>query len=196
MPDSNIRRFLLLLCDGYLSVVEHSRGCQKIMLFDGEKRVEYRNSLWEVLMRKACMEQGQRNDFCLISDALPLSLPKKQSASAISSGSVWNAHTIESAVKLIDPHHSLTISAESGVVLCEYTSMFSVGKPYRLTAHYAGSAAYGLTDPNGQPDEIEIIIPSYEAREGGLTDEEYKQASALCRVFVDENRAAAQRGKR
>lgn len=196
MSDAKIRRFLLLLCDGDLSVVEHSRGCQNIIFFDGEKRAEYRDGLWDVLIRKACIEQGQFNDFCLVSDGQPLELPDRLSAAAISQGSVWNAHTVESAVKLIAPAHSLTVLAESGAVLCQYIALFAAGEPYQMTARYAGSEIYGISAPDGQSDEIEIIIPSYEAREGGLTDEEYKQASALCRVFVDENRAAAQRGKR
>lgn len=58
-----------------------------------------------------------------------------------------------------------------------------------------------LYDPNRKPDDSKPdnntpAVSSYEAREDGLTDEEYKQASALCRVFVDENRAAAKRGKK
>lgn len=186
----------MLLCDGQLSVVEHSNGCQKIILFDGEKRVMYRDSLWEILIRKACIEQGQPTDFCMIFGKTPLDLPEKLSAAALNNGSVWNAHTVESAVKLIDPLHSLDILAESGIVLCHYTALFAAEEPYRLTAHYAGSKTYGLTVTNDQTNNIEVVIPSHPARKGGLTDEEYKQASALCRVFVDENRAAVERGKR
>ena len=195
MSDARIRRFLLLRFNGKVSAVEHSGGEQTRIRFKGERQTEYHDDLWETLIIKKSIEQNQKVDFCLISEDENWSLPDRLSRAAVTSGSVWNNDTIDSAVRLIAPCVSLEIVAESGAPLCRYNVLCSGKEPCRLTARFAGSDTYG--NPSARKEEPrKEIIPPFGETKGGLTDEEYSQSTTFCQVFVDENRAAAQRGKK
>ncbi len=199
MSNPNVRYFLLLRYKGTLSVVEHGILTQNLIPFYGKKQSPYSDDLWKMLIRKAHIEKNQDVDFCLISDDDHWNPPDRDLSVAAENESVWNEQIILYAIQLIDPGDSLEIVTESGSQLCRYAGKYPNNQPYRLTARFARFDAVKelpVDSETYQKKTATVSTPPDMTQDAGLTEEEYNQASALCRIFVDENRAAAKRGKK
>ena len=199
-----VRHLLLLNVNGKIGVVEMVDRQLEIISFKGENIINFDKGFWTKMINYTSFEEGQAADLCIISHDDMKDLPKALTAVPCEAASVWNARTVEDAVKLIAPPCSMEIYSLGGGRLTSYSAMFSKDEPLSLTAKYRGSEKYKAADETAAADKqstVSIKQPQIrheklnEDHSDSLTDEEYEQSTPLTRMFIDLDREYKSRRK-
>lgn len=199
-----VRHLLLLNANGKIGVVEMVDRRLEIISFKGESIIEHDESFWSKMINYTSFEKGQVTDLCIISNDDMKDIPEALTAIPCEAASVWNARTIEDAVKLIAPPCSMEIYSLGGGKLTSYNKMFSKDKPLILTARYKGSEKYktAIVDHTSDEQKTKKAKPPmtpYKTtgsdNKNILTDDEYEQSPPLAQMFIDRDREFKSRRK-